>query len=73
MPKKLDSSVDRKLTDDWDYASIFSKVIGCELFHGSIADLYLRCRMGVASNVVQNEAPQFVGLRLLAVNTLHDF
>ena len=38
--KKLDTSVDRKFPDDQDSASIFSKVNGCELSHGSSADLY---------------------------------
>ena len=50
--QKLDTSVDIKLTNDGDSASIFIKVIGRELYHGSSADLYLRCWMDFASNIV---------------------
>ena len=50
--QKFDTSIDRKLSDDQDSASIFSKVIGCELSHGSRADLYLCFRMDFKSNVV---------------------
>ena len=61
------------MPDDRDSESIFSKVIGRELSNGSSADLYLRCRMDFVSNFVQTEAPQFVYLRLLAVNTSDEF
>ena len=69
---KLDTFVDRKFPDDKDSASIFSKVIGCELSHGSISDLYSRCQMDFASNVVQTETKYFVELGLQAVNTSND-
>ena len=36
---KLDTSVDRKFPENWDSTSIFSKLIGRELTHGSSADL----------------------------------
>ena len=71
--QKFDTFVDRKLPDDQDYASIFSKVTVRELSHGSIADLYLRLRMDFASNFVQTKAPHFVDLGLLDVNTLNEF
>ena len=67
--QKLDTSVNRKLPNYGGSASIFSKVIGCELSHGSSADLHLRCRMDFASNIVGTEAPHFVELGLPAVNT----
>ena len=70
---KLDASVDRNFPGDWYYASIFSKVIGCELSHGSSTDLCSRCRMDFAINVVQTKAPQFVDLGLPAVNTSNEF
>ena len=37
--QKLETSVDRNFPNDWDYASIFSKIIGCEISHGSSSDL----------------------------------
>ena len=65
---KLDTYVDRKLSDGRDSASIFSKVIGRELSHGSIANLYLRHWMDFVSNVVQIEASHFVDLGIPVVN-----
>ena len=41
--QNLDTSVDKKLTNDGDSTSIFSKVVVRSLSHGSSADLYLRC------------------------------
>ena len=67
--QKLDTSIDIKLTNDGDSASIFIKVIGRELYHGSSADLYLRCWMDFASNIVGTEAKKFVELCLPDVNT----
>ena len=46
--QKFDSIVDRKLSNDRDLASIFSKVIGDKLSDGSIWDLYMRCRMNIS-------------------------
>ena len=69
----MDTVVDRKLPGYRYSASIFIKVIGCEIYHGSSNDLYLCCQMNFASNVVQNEAPQFVDLELLDVNTSNEF
>ena len=71
--QKLDTSIDRKFPNDWDYASIFSKVIGREISHVSIEDLYLRFHMDFISNVVQTKVLQFVYLRILAFNTSDDF
>ena len=70
---KLDTYVDRKLSDGRDSASIFSKVIGRELSHGSSADLCSLCWMDFASNVVQTKVPQFMDCLLLAINTLDEF
>ena len=69
----MDTSVDRNLPDDQDSAYIFSKVIGCELSHGSSADFYLRYQMNFESNAVQTKAPQFMELGIPAVNTSNDF
>ena len=70
--QKLDTVVDGKLPDNQDYASVFIKVVGRELSHGSSNGLYLRCRMNFLSNVVQTEAPQFVDLGVPAINTLNE-
>ena len=65
----MDASVDRKLPNDRNSVSISGKVIGCELSHGSSADLYVHCQMDFASNIDQTKAPQFVDLGPLAINT----
>ena len=67
---KLDTFVDEKLPDNVDSASIFSKIIGCELSHSSSADLYLLCCMNFASKAVGTKAPHFVELGIPDVNTL---
>ena len=69
--QKLDAVVDGELPGDMDYASIFSNVIGHKLSDGSSDDLYLRCRMKFAAGVFQTQAPQFVDLGLLDINTLN--
>ena len=66
--QKLDPSVDRKFAYYGDSTSIFNKLIGLELSHSYIADLYLRCWVDFASNAVRTEAPHFVDLGILAVN-----
>ena len=65
----MDTSVDRKLANDGNYTSIFSEVIGRELSHNSSGNLYSRFRVDFASNSVRTEAPHFVDLELLFVNT----
>ena len=67
--QKFDTSIDRNLDDDKDSKSIISKVIGRELSHRSSANLYLHYRVDFTSNAVRNEAPHFVDLELLAINT----
>ena len=67
--QKSDASIDRKLPHHLDSASIFIKLIGHEISHGSSTDLYLRCRMDFANNAVGTEAPHFVELGIPAVNT----
>ena len=66
--QKFDASVDRNLANDGYSKSIFSKLIGRELFHSPRFYIYSRCRMDFVSNVVGNEVPNFVDLGLLAVN-----
>ena len=53
--------------------SIFSNVIGYELYHSSSTDLYSCFRMDFASNAVGTEAPNFVYLGLLAINAMDEF
>ena len=71
--QKLDTSVDRKLPNDRYFMSIFRKIIGCELSHSYSSDLHLRYWVDFASNIVQTEAPYFVDLGLLAINTSDEF
>ena len=66
----MDAVVDVKLLDDLDSASIFSKVIGHKISDGSIEDLYSRCMMNSAADVVQTQAPQFMDMGFLTINTL---
>ena len=70
--QKLDAVVDGKLTDDLDYAYIFSKVIGHKLSDSSSDDLYSRCRVKLSDDVVQTQTPQFIDLRLPNINTLDE-
>ena len=51
--QKSDAAVNRKMRDDIDYASIFSKVIGRKLSDGSSCDLYMHCSMNFAVGPVQ--------------------
>ena len=67
--QKLDTSVDTKLANDGYYMPICSKEIGSELSHNSSGNLYSRFRVDFASNSVRTEAPHFVDLELLVVNT----
>ena len=69
IPKKFDTSVDRKLANDGDYTSIFSKVIGCELSYISSNNPYLRCWVNFMSNAVGTKVPHFVDLGLPTGNT----
>ena len=71
--QKFDTSIDEHLAKDGDPTSIFSKVIGQELSHGSSSNIYLRCQMDFTSNAVRTEAPNFVNLGLPAVNTSDEF
>ena len=71
--QKFDASVDGNLANDKDSMSVFSKVIGSELFDSLSANIYLRCQMDFTSNAVRTEAPNFVDLGLLAVNASDEF
>ena len=56
------------MADDGDSESIFSKIIGSELFYSSSADLYLHCWVDLVSNTVKTKAPHLVGFGLPYVN-----
>ena len=71
--QKSNTSVDENLAEGEDSTTIFSKIIGQELSHGSSADIYLRCWMDFISSTVVTEAPYFVDLGLPAVNTSDEF
>ena len=68
--KKLDAVVDRKLPNNPDSASIFSKVIGDKLSDGSSRDLYTRCRMNLTSDPIQTKTPQFINLGISTIDAL---
>ena len=67
--QKLDTYVDINLPSNGDSMSIFSKVIVCELSHGSSGNIYLLCCTYFMSTIVQTKAPHFVELGLPDVNT----
>ena len=69
---KLDDVIDRKFPNDLDSASFFIKVIGHKLSDGSSRDLYLRCRMNFAADVVQTQTPKFMDLEFSAINALDE-
>ena len=71
--QNFDASVDGNLANDGDSTSIFIKVIGCELFQSTSADMYLRCRMDFTSDTVGTEASNFVDFGIPAVNTSDEF
>ena len=70
--QKFGTSADRNLADDGDSTFIFSKVIGSEMYHSSIADLYSLCPVGFASNAVVTEALHFLDLGIPGVNVLDE-
>ena len=70
--QKLDAVVDRNLPDDLDYVSIFNMAIGHKLPICSRYDLYLRYRMKFLGDVVQTQAPQFMDMWLLTINTFNE-
>ena len=72
QPQKLDAVFDRKLPDDFDITSIFSKVIGEKIFNGSSGDLYKRCRMNFADDPIQTQISQFMDLGLSTINSLDE-
>ena len=69
--QKLDVVVDRKLPNNIDSTSIFSKVIGDKLSGGSIQDLYTRCCMNFAADTANIQTPQFLDLGILTINALY--
>ena len=70
---KLNTSVNRNLANDGNYASIFSKVMGRELSHSSSTNLYSRCWVDFMSNYVGTEGPNFMDLGILDVNASYEF
>ena len=53
--QNVDTIVDGKLPNITDYASVFRSVIGRELSHGSIDDLYPEYRMNFSNNFFHTE------------------
>ena len=70
--QKLDALIDGKLADDLDSAYIFSKVIGHKISDGYRNDLYLRCRVKFAADIVQTQSPPFMDLGIPTINTLDE-
>ena len=70
--QKLNSFVDGNLTNNLDYASIFSKVSSHKLSDSYSGDVNLRFSMNFASDVVQTQATHFTDLGLPAINTLNE-
>ena len=70
--QKLDAVIDGNFPNDLDPASIFSKIMGHKISDGSSDDLYSRCKMNFAGDVVQTQAPQFMDLGFLDINTLNE-
>ena len=70
--QKLDAVVDGKLTNDLDYASIFSKFIGHKLSDSSSGGLYLRYRMNFEKYPVQTQAPHFMNMGLSSINKFNE-
>ena len=70
--QKLDAVIDGKFLDDLDSASILSKVICHKLSDSISGDLYLRCRTNFTNYPVQTQAPNFMDLGILYINTLNE-
>ena len=70
--QKFYASVDGKMPDDMDYASIFSKVIGHKLFNASSDDLYSSYRMNFVNDPVQTQYPHFMDMGILAIHALNE-
>ena len=68
----FDAYVDGKLANDGDSMSIFSRLLGRELFHSPSADIFLRCRMDFKSNAIRTKATNFMDLGLPDVNMLYE-
>ena len=69
---KLDTVVDGNFPDDQYSASIFIKVIGSEISHGSRDGLYLRFRMDFLSCAFQTKAPQLVDFGFPTTNKYNE-
>ena len=70
--QKFYAVVDRKLPNNLNSTSIFSKVIGNKLSDGSRGDLYTRFRMNFAADPVQTQIPQFIYLGFSIINALDE-
>ena len=70
--QKLDTVVDKKLPNNIDLTSIFSKVIGDKLSDGSRRDLYIRCKMNLTVDPVQTQTPKFADLGISTVGALDE-
>ena len=65
----FETSINDNLAQDEDSTTIFNKILGQELAHDSSTDVYSRCRVDFTSNAVGTEAPEFMHLGLLELNT----
>ena len=70
--KIFNTSIDGNLAENGDSTPISSELIGQELSHNSSADIYSHCMVDFMSSSVGTEAPDFVHLGLLAVNSLDE-
>ena len=68
--QKLDSTVDRKFSNNPDSTSIFRKVLSEKLSNSSRRDLYTRCGISLTEDPVLILTPQFVYLGLLTIDVL---
>ena len=67
---KLDTSIDRKLTNNLVAPPIFTDLIYEKLYNSSIWDIYTSFQMNFVANTVNIPAPQFVDLGISTIDTL---
>ena len=66
------ASINGNSANNEDPVSTFSNIIGWELSHDSIADIYLRCWLNFTCDAVLNERPNFMSLGISAVHTSNE-
>ena len=67
---KLDTSINRQLTNNLVASPIFTEVIGDKLSDISRRDIYMCCRMNFIADPIDIPAPQFVDLGLSAITAM---